>query len=276
MENNMNQGQQYGGTPDYNNGQQYGGTPNYNNGQQYGGAPNYDNGQQYGGAPNYNNGQQYGGAPNYYNNQPYADPQGQNMYNQYGYSGTPETPKKSKKGLVIGLVIGGVVVVAAAVMLILIFVVGIFKVKCKTPKEVAERVTEAFQDKDADVMIDMMGKYYLDYVMDEYDYDDIEEIRDELAEDLIDNFYDDMDWFYGTGKVKSITLDDVDIDKYSGSELEYMQELFDEEMDCDLEGYAEMTMVWEVEGADDDAEVEIYMDAYQVDGVWYWFTFDYY
>lgn len=275
---NYNNGQQYGGAANYNNGQQYVGVPNYNNGQQYGGTPNYNNGQQYGGVPNYNNGQQYGGAQGYNNGQPYGVMPEQNMYGQPGYSGTPETPKKSRKGLMIGLVIGGVVALAIAIVLILVFVLNIFGKKCKSPEEVAIQFTKAVQDKDEDLIVDLMSKEYRDYVIEEYDYKNIKEVKEDLAESLVDDFYDEMEDYYDLGTVKSITYDedDIKVDKYSGSDLDLMKGLFKEYMGCEIDGYAEIEMEWTVRGSEDKDTISVYIDAYKIDDVWYWFTFNFY
>ena len=172
----MNQGQQYGGQPQYGQqGQQYGGQPQYGQqGQQYGGQPQYgqqsqqyggqqqysQQGQQYGGQPQYGQqGQQYGGQPQYsqqgqqYGGQPqYGQPSqqygGQPLYNQQPRQpqpSAPQGPSNMKKGLSGGAIAGiiaGVVCCILALVFVLFILPGMKEDKNKV-EATTEKTTES-------------------------------------------------------------------------------------------------------------------------------------
>ncbi|MGY1812416.1 DUF4333 domain-containing protein [Blastococcus sp. SYSU D00820] len=135
----------------YQPGQQYGQQPGQQYGQpQYGGQPGGGYGQpgQYGGQPGYGQpGQQpgqYGGQPGYgqqpqYGQQPYA--QGPQYGGQPGGYGQP--PKKSKTGLIVGLVVLVAVLVAAGIILAQPFALGSTELR---PQAVQDAVAAQFQE----------------------------------------------------------------------------------------------------------------------------------
>lgn len=273
MDNNMNDGSQMASNQQMDPNQQMYGEqqtdPNQQmyNGQMYGG-------QMYGGQqtdPNQQmyNGQMYGGQQMYNGQQ--TDP------NQQMYNGQPGAPAGEKKSINLGehkTVILGVVVAVVALVLIVSLFRGLLGHGKQSPKAVAKAVAKAVENEKPKQIYKLYDKKYLDYMMDEYDYDK-DDVLDEI-EDEIDSFVEDAEDWYDVGKIKRIKVDIEDVDKEKGKSLDEAKESMKDEMDIRVSQVATVEMEWEVIGKDDDytADAEVYV--YKRMGKWYlvaWYAY---
>ncbi len=281
-------GGQYGGfgQPQYGQGQQFGGQEQPTGGQYGGfGQAQYGQGQQFGGQgqqpggydqPVNGFGQQPGGQYGEFGQSQYGQPQyGQPQYGQPQYNQQPgmtpgvmEPGKKVNKKLI--AIIGGI---AAAVLIAIIVVVLILSGGSgeRSAKKVGDKLVTAYENGDADAMVDLMDKEYYKLYNRIRSYtgsdDYVKDTFNEQVSDMVDE----------VGKVKSIKVKDRSEKEYDEDKLKDVNDTFDMlNVDMTVDKCYEVDLDVKIKGSTDESDGEIIYTVIKTGGKWYLVDYDLY
>lgn len=171
-------------------------------------------------------------------------------------------PKRSKKGLIIGLSIGAAVLAILAVVLILTLGGG-KKSGAQAPEDIAAQYMDCFLDADIRAMLDIIPEEVIDETFDALNTP--ESWADRMSARL-EEMFDEMDAEYDRWDI-SYKIDDVS--NLDADDLEDLQEFYDNRYNCQVDACKEVTVdvTIQLDGYEEDEELTVFI--IQVDGKWY-------
>ena len=171
--------------------------------------------------------------------------------------------KSSKKGLIIGLICGGVVAIVAAVLVWFLFFSG------RSIEDTVDEYLDACFNTDGEAIVELMHESYIDAMLDKKDM-----TKKELVENFSDRWSRNMENLedeYGDYKGYSFEIVDEEYLSEDEDELEEIQEYWEDKFDIKIDDAVKVEVEITIEFEDDEYELSPSFTLMKVGNTWYYY-----